>query len=453
MYHMDEDRLNEAAMDAEDEKRMERKAENMSTMSFEDAVNDYRDIAKGGLIFDEEYGGENPMSFGEVLAERISGDEKKLRHNIVRLEFFDEGDWLIVRDALMLPFEIHYKEYTYVESGGNATPDDVCDPEDAGRYDVDENWESCEETDIRDAVIEAISTYCLTAAAMAKLISASREQRQFIRALCLIEANCHTGHGNETGGMTEAEAGRVCNLIHDATRTLWGEMRVHKRIETMERYNLVKTDENKPTTNEIIEEDERKTAALMRLVSPGPFDPEQAQVLEEIMKEDAPSAETDDSADGTDQGDGNQTPEPPLVPGEYAKDFASLDIATRTLTITHSGKDSKFVVPPEYGPAWKIVRGMIESTDPEGWFFFSGKNKTLKSDKGGWRGHFRHTNKINKDMVDLLRYIHGKNRGKGGTTCIKLSWLPRAKRKRKAKKPQNPENNLPEGKNSLSKES
>ena len=434
MYHMSEDRMIETAMDAEDEKRMERKAENMSTMSFEDAVNDYREKAKGGLIFDEEYGDENPMSFGEVLAERISGDEKKLRHNIVRLEFFDEGDWLIVRDALMLPFEIHYQEFTYVGEGGNTTPDDVCDPEDAGKYDVDENWESCEETDIRDAVIEAISTYCLTAAAMAKLISAPREQRQFIRALCLIEANCHTGHGNETGGMTEAEAGRVCNLIHDATRTLWGEMRVHKRIETMERYNLVKTDENKPTTNEILEEDERKNAALTRLVSPAPFDPEQAQVLEEILNEDAPTpAETDNDAAGTDQGAAVAMPEPPLVPGPYAKDFASLDVATRTLTITHSGKESKFVVPSDYLPAWKIVRGMIESTDPEGWFVFEGKNKTLKSDKGGWRGHFRHTNKLNKDMVDLLRYIHGKHRGEGGPTRIRLSWLPRPKRKRKAK--------------------
>lgn len=126
--------------------------------------------------------------------------------------------------------------------------------------------------------------------------------------------------------------------------------------------------------------------------------------------------------------------EPSVTPGAYAASFAALDPVTRTLTITTSIRTKKkFTVPTDYFAAWKIVRGLVETTDPEGWLVFDGDFRNMKGEKGAWQGHFRHTSKPNAQMIELLRYIEGKPRGKRGTTCIRLLKHPRTIKKRKAR--------------------
>jgi hypothetical protein len=83
-------------------------------------------------------------------------------------------------------------------------------------------------------------------------------------------------------------------------------------------------------------------------------------------------------------------------------------------------------VPLSSNGPWNILRGMLESTDPNGWFGVSNR------DRYRWRQQFYRKNE-NHDLKELLAHIRCKNdQGDRGPTMIRLE----RRRVRKAKKKQ-----------------
>jgi len=420
MYHMTEDREIEASTEARDLANEERAAEYISEQSFSDAVNEYRDKAKSD-IFETAYGGEHPMSFGEKLACRLELDEKKLRCSLARPEFLSEDEFLVLCDALMLPFDIHYKEYTYVGSGGNS--DGYGYPEEADKFDEEERWESCEETDIRTALVDAAFNYCTTAAAKARQLGATFEQRQLMRCLEWIEVNCHTGYENENGGMTSELAKSVCLRLISCTRSLWAH------FETLNR--IAKWDAAAKGIPKLTEGQKRADEILIDSFLGRPASQEE---IDELMPHTDPPSPADASADQTNDNAENSLYNVQIVPTAYASQFIKVDNKNHTLTIDTAKDGIKvFHVPEEYGNAWMILKWVLESTDEkDGWFKFTEKQRNYSNT---WRPQFDHSSKPNYEMKELLRYFHsGKGRGKRGLACIRIERHPRPIVKRKKRK-------------------
>ena len=427
MFHLDEDRQIEAAMDAADLQREERAAEYLSENSFEDAVNDYRAMAEDGTIFEDAFGGPDPVSWGERLADRLNRNVRELAFGIVPFELLNETEHAVLFDALILPFDIHYFEYAWVGSGGNAQS--LGDPAERDRFEEDERWTSCEETDIRTAVVDAAFSYCVSAAALAKHLNATCEQRKLLRALRLINRHCKSPDC-EPGGMSKSEAGLVCSWLMDATESLWA----HSTAEAKLAKWFPKTNDPEPTPGE-----KRADELLARSLA-GTVTQEEA---DELMHANDGEVESPAQDEGNEDGMFE-----PIEPSPYAADFIRVDNATHTIYIkgkvlTGKNKGAKtekpFLVPSGYVKGWQILKLLIESTGPAGSYQFTEEQRNLSD---GWRTHIYHGRGEDLQMKELRRYIHStRDAGRPmvkdecrGLCCLRISPTPKTKPNKKPRK-------------------
>lgn len=358
----------------------EKAAEHLSMTSYEDAVEEYRSRAPSGLIFFDGFEGSDYVFFGDTLADRLNADEANLRALKVRLEILNPDECEVVQDAFCLPAQIHYIEYTYVGSGGNArvTPL-IGSREEADRFDEDERFESCDETDTRERVVSAIANYCTSAAAMCKILKAYREERLFLRVLLEVKKQCQNPDESDAPGMGDERARLVCGWFCMANEALWSQIQAQKRIDEWEEIDR-------------------------RLKSPG------GGSTPPVADNANPPAKKSDL--------------PPIVPGKYASKFAEFDNEKSVLILRVGPKRKcQFPIPPSYRNARDILKWLLESKDPDGWHEFDNAHAHYRGN--GWRPQFTH-GKIKDKMRDLLRYIYSRNKkGEHGATALRISPKPR----------------------------
>lgn len=404
MYHMDEDRQLEAAMDHADIEHEEHAAEYLSQNSYADAINDYRDLAADGTIFEEAF--RSGQSWGERLTERLQLDIQKLNFGIVRYQLLNETEQAVLFDALVLPFNIRYFEYTYVGSGGNSRLENG----EADKFDEEERWESCEETDIRDALVDVLYEYCATAAALAKRLGARREQLGFLKALQLIEGYCRNGCESDLGGMGKTDAGRVCKWVMDGTLGLWAYSTAEARLKKWERQDK---------GIELTPEQKRYDELLKKSIA-GLITPEEEQELFAL------ASHSHEKIEGA------------IKPSSYYKPFVKVNNKQRRITILPEDEQPiTYTIPDGYENAWNILKLILESPDEkEGWYQFTQPHQALGQ---SWRQQFYHNTKPILAMKDLLRFFYSrKTRGQRGLPCIRIERKQKPvpdKTKRKSKRP------------------
>jgi len=399
-----------------------REAERMSDRSFEDQVQKY--IESAGDLFEEAFSWPNPVTYAQKLTDRLELDERKLRHGIVRAEFLspDEAERLIA--ALQLPFDVRYSEFTYVGSGGSY-PDDE-------KYDEEEQWATCDETEQRSALVGQLSEYCLSAGAVAKQIGAAKEQRLFMRCLELIEVNCH-GHSYENGygGMPKKDAESVCGWLCLATQHLWSQIQIDNRRQ---KWMLEANGELELTPAE------KKGDALVKQACAGVVAEKESQ--ERFNETSARGAAAAGEAECWKMGD-EEPDTSGIIVGEWAKKvLLSVNGTTRTLVVKgNKGPGEVLVCPLGADEPWKHLRGMIESTDPEGWY------EVPEEDLGCYRQQFLRSDKnkngnLTANAVALRRiYAHVQNRNESGehaATHIRLMRRRERKLGARAKKSESP---------------
>jgi len=337
-------------------------AEYLSENNYSDAINNYRAQAKSP-IFENNWDGYSGTN-GEKLAERIRTGCERLSGGVVRFELLDPDGYDMLADALALPAEIYYEEYTYVGKGrGNYREDD------SFRGEMTVN--TCDETEIRDGVVEAIKEYCITAAAMAKNIGAAGEMRLFLRSLEKIEMFCFPGFESSGDGMGHTLADEVVSWIDRANRALWAQKQADDRLKRLKQ--------------------EGKSAE--------PAVPQDVQ---------APTPAAGGACDFA------------VAIGAWARRFAEFDASNHTLVIKDNVRGKRtFRIPEEYGNAWLILKWLLESEDKDGWHVIDDNYANFRY---SWRKQFKHNVKPNKDMYELERYIHcRKTAGARGRTAIRLT--------------------------------
>ena len=437
MYHMTEDREFEAMMDAREQHEGESRADDLSSSSYCDALNEYRGKAETGLLFEAAYSGENPISYGEKLADRLAILEKELHHGIVPAEWLSPDEHTIVFDAFLLPFGFYYNEYTFVGEGGNARF--PRDSEDFGRFDEETQWEESDETDTRSKVVEAVYQYCVSAAALAKHLDAKPEMRKIIRAMELIEMNCRDGHDTD-GGMSKKEAGLVCGWIEYATRALWGYSTIQARYIKLGFAAIDKAPAPQPTTPELTPEQKRYDELLAKGMA-GFITEGEEREMREIMANAGKVYEpyTGPRTNGNDVGSATDDKSGAAAGGnlsqldirinDYYKKFVSVDPVKCTISITDDQEVVKtFTIPREYDNGWTIIKWILETPDAqEGWFAFSQDDPQKVYFASRWRPQFLHKEKPIPEMKVFLRYIwskHGRGRHDGPT---ELRFQPKQK--------------------------
>ena len=121
-----------------------------------------------------------------------------------------------------------------------------------------------------------------------------------------------------------------------------------------------------------------------------------------------------------------------IMLGDWAREEVvskvEVDETKRTITFkgNKGGEGISCSVPLSSNGPWVILRGMLESTDPGGWF------QVPERDRYRWRQQFYRKNE-NRDLKELLAHIRCKNdQGDRGPTMIRLE----RRRVRKAHKNQ-----------------
>lgn len=393
---MHEDAEIELSMEA----AQERKADSLSSSSFECAVDEYR--SRAGGLFETCHCCTDDITCGEHLAKSLDRAAKWMAIGwIMKPELLSPDDSEFLAAAFQLENDIHYKEYTFVGTGGNS--------DEGPEFDEEERWESSEETDIRDAICEAAKAFCIAAGSTAKEIDAKREQALFAKCLLRIEMNCMGGgYENEVGGMGRKEAELVVGWILSATASLWAQIRIQGELMARQSSALsqTKTPEQR-RWNALVVKSYSGTVSIAELI-------ELKSMREGHGEDEREAAESSASADG---GASDAALGVPVELGEWSKSVVnSVDWNTRTIVFKGvRGKDgAKFSVPRTSNGAWDVLRRLLESQDPQGW---TALPENLRKT---WKQQFYRA-KENPDLLALRRHIYSNNKpGQRGTPKIRL---------------------------------
>lgn len=393
---MHEDAEIELSMEA----TLERKADSLSSSSFEYAVDEYR--SRAGGLFEACHCSSDSITCGEHLVKSLDRAAKWMAVGwIMNPELLSPDDSEFLAAAFQLENDIHYKEYTFVGTGGNS--------DEGPEFDEEERWESSEETDIRDAVCEAAKGFCIAAGSLAKEIDAKREQSLFARCLLRIEMNCvGGGYENDVGGMGRKDAGLVVGWMLSATASLWAQVRIHG--ELMARRSLAlaqsKTSEQR-RRNSLLLKSYSGTVTIAELV-------ELMSMRKGHGEDERAAAQSAASADG---GASDEALCEPVELGEWSKSVVnSVDWDARTIVFKGvRGRDgAKFSVPRTSNGAWDVLRRLLESQDPQGWTVLP------ENLRGTWKQQFYRA-KENPDLLALRRHIYSNNKpGQRGIPKIRL---------------------------------
>ena len=126
----------------------EKAAEYLSDESYSNAYNEY--VRAGGDILFGRSGGEY-SSYADALGWRINRIADELQLEKCAFSSFSPDDSECIARVLTLPAQLHYNEFEYVGKGGDY---------DNGKFKREEQWVSCEPSDSRDVLVNAIGYFC-----------------------------------------------------------------------------------------------------------------------------------------------------------------------------------------------------------------------------------------------------------------------------------------------------
>lgn len=352
--------------------------------AFDEALCAYRE--QGEALFESLSGIHGVETGADRFIRRLKEMTNQLTDGTIILESFTDDDWTLLRQALQLEYGIHFPAYTAADGRGNS---------DEPGFDMEEEIVSTNETDIRNAVANALYDYCLTAGALAKDIGASLEQRLFCDLLTKLELNCrdHDYEANENGGLTAVQAKKFCDRLHTAQRGLWAAVQIECKRRTT---NVSATTES--------EEPEDASAA-----SPSEALPRTA------------------------------TPPQTIILGEWGRKVTTkVDPVRRAITFRgNKGGDGKTLIcPSKSDKAWNLVVRLLESSDPDGWV------ELEKNERNSWRQQFCRsseaaTSQTKTEHTNLRELLHhivtAKRKGKtSAPTRIRIEQRERTPLRAKA---------------------
>ena len=364
--------------------KMKPTEEDLTTMAFDAALSSYR--GQGQDLFEPMFDSKGSETVAHRLIRQLERMTDKLAECDMTLDPFGDDDWHLIQLAIKLEYGIHFPAYTAADGRGNS---------DEPGFDMEEEIVSTNETDIRNAVANALYDYCLTAGALAKDIGASLEQRLFCDLLTELELNCrdHDYEANENGGLTEVQAKDFCDRLHTAQRGLWAAVQIECKRRTT---NVSATTES--------EEPEDASAA-----SPSEALPRTA------------------------------TPPQTIKLGEWGRKVTTkVDPVRRAITFRgNKGGDGKTLIcPSKSDKAWNLVVRLLESSDPDGWV------ELEKNERNSWRQQFCRsseaaTSQTKTEHTNLRELLHhivtAKRKGKtSAPTRIRIEQRERTPLRAKA---------------------
>lgn len=344
-------------------------AEYLSEVSYGDAYKEY--AHSGGILFSMGMSGEG--FYGEELAGRINTAAKGPQFGHLRFDILSDDDFEAIRRAVMLPVDLHYNEFEYVVAGGDY---------DGGKFRRDEQWTSCDLTEIRDKVVKALAFFCLQGATLAKKLSVDIAKFSFIRAYALLMAGCINPDVPEAG-LPKKAADLVVSWVSRGIRFLWGEIQIENNLKDWKTL-------------------EDNIAALT------------ADPPKESFADDG-GAQSEESANS------------PIVItcGTYGqKVVKSVDNETRTIGfVAKYGKKAKtYKVPPKSDKVWCFLKLLIETNAENG-------ETEMPEEFKYWHGLFRRAKKledgssvpVKTDLDELKKHIVScKGAGKRGLPILKI---------------------------------
>lgn len=357
-------------------------AEFLSAQSYSDAYNGY--FNSGGVLFSIGFSGEG--FYGSELTSRLDTLAKMIQFGRLPFNALSDDDFDGIRSAVMLPVDLHYNEFEYVVAGGDY---------DGGKFRSDEQWTSCDLTEIRDKVVKALAFFCLQGATLAKKLSVDIAKFSFIRAYALLMAGCINPDVPEVG-LPKKAADLVVSWVARGIRFLWGELEIENNLKDWKTL-------------------EDNIAALT------------ADPPKESFADDG-GAQSEESANS------------PIVItcGTYGqKVVKSVDNETRTIGfVAKYGKKAKtYKVPPKSDKVWCFLKLLIETNAENG-------ETEMPEEFKYWHGLFRRAKKledgssvpVKTDLDELKKHIVScKGVGKRGLPILKIvAEVPRKNARKRA---------------------
>lgn len=195
-------------------------AEFLSAQSYSDAYNGY--FNSGSVLFSIGFSGEG--FYGSELASRLDTLAKMIQFGQLPFNALSDDDFDGIRRAVMLPAALHYNEFDYVGRGGDY---------DDGKFLRNEQWSSCDLSEVRDKLLKALDFFCLQGAILAKKISIDIAKSSFIRAHALLLAGC-IGADIPDAGLGAKSADCVVRWVSQGIRFLWGEIQIVDNLKKWE---------------------------------------------------------------------------------------------------------------------------------------------------------------------------------------------------------------------------
>ena len=148
----------------------------------------------------------------ESLIRDLSSAEKKFKTEDFTKCPFDVEDEAPLKVLLALPPVVIYEKFIWRGRDGNCTFD--------RRFDVVQTWDSTEETELRSRFIDALSSYCLKAAAWSEELKIARAKDYFLE-VCNILKDAAIADSGPT--FTEQSANNIVPAFKIASELLWDE--------------------------------------------------------------------------------------------------------------------------------------------------------------------------------------------------------------------------------------
>jgi hypothetical protein len=196
----------------------------LSDEAIEDAKREYYE--KGEILFSS--GMRNDKQYGEEVLERIEKVTENIKKGAeVPLSPFSDDDFYAIRCALTLPAALHYNEFEYVGTGGDY---------DNGQFKRQEEWSSCEFTDLRKRIVGAIADLNLQDAIQARKFFSSGAKDAFSRAHATVVRECIMSEVTEAS-LTKKSADDVIGLIMTGIESLWNEFQINENLKSVQGSN------------------------------------------------------------------------------------------------------------------------------------------------------------------------------------------------------------------------
>ena len=345
-------------------------AEFLSAQSYSDAYNGY--FNSGGVLFSIGYSGEG--FYGSELASRLDTLAKMIQFGQLPFNALSDDDFDGIRRAVMLPAALHYNEFEYVVSGGDC---------DGGKFRRNEQWSSCDLTEVRDKLLKSLDFFCLQGATLAKKLSIDIAKSSFIRAHALLLAGC-IGADIPDAGLGAKSADCVVRWVSQGIRFLWGEIQI---VDNLKKWEALENNVKAMTADPPIEEC-------------------QTPVEDSTQDDNPPAAST-------------------IVPGKYgATVIAKIDNDKRTIVFAakYGKKGKRYKVPPKSDKVWHFLKLLIETESADG-------ATEMPEEFKYWHGLFRRARKledggsvaVKTDLDQLKKHIMScKGAGKRGLPILKI---------------------------------